>query len=249
MSRNLIAYGDGSCLGNPGPGGWAFDVMEAGSSIAAHSGGDKSTTNNRMELQAALEALRWARQNMSRGDRLELRMDSRYTLDSMFTWLAGWKRKGWRKSSGDTILNVEIIQDLDREMLGLAAQGITLSHKWVRGHDGEEHNERVDKAARLEAEILAGISVRAPLNDPAQDDPAPADDGRRSVIRLRDDLSGKDGRISLSPWAGRQVVARPLEDGGWQADIPGGAPRFKAADVVSELELTPALPETEIDFR
>jgi ribonuclease HI len=139
----IIAYTDGSALGNPGPGGWAFWIHDG----CWASGSEKHTTNNRMELQACLEALRFTGPDSI----VEIRSDSRYLLDAIAPdrgWIHAWKRKGWKKSDGSQIANVEIFQSIDTLLL-LRTTPIFLT--WVRGHSGEPGNDRVDELARSAA--------------------------------------------------------------------------------------------------
>lgn len=142
---DYIIYTDGSCLRNPdGPGGWAAVVLDADmTKITELHGGDPSTTNNRMELTAAIGAMSYA----APGAVVDLYTDSQY-LKNAFTknWLAGWKRKGWVTASREPVKN----QDLWRELDALYSARKIRFH-WVKGHVGVEHNERCDVLARSEA--------------------------------------------------------------------------------------------------
>ena len=142
-NERILAYTDGSALGNPGPGGWAYWVHDGYWS----SGGELHTTNNRMELKACIEILRFA----PGGVDLEIRSDSRYLLDAIAPvrgWMHGWKRRGWTKADGGPVANVELFKELD---VLLSARTGELTLRWVRGHSGEPGNERVDELARLAA--------------------------------------------------------------------------------------------------
>lgn len=139
----LVAYTDGSALGNPGPGGWAFWVHDG----CWASGSEAHTTNNRMELQACLEALRYVGPDRA----VEIRSDSKYLLDAIAPgrgWIHGWKRRGWKKADGGPVANLELFQAID-ELLEARNAPILLT--WVRGHSGEPGNERVDDLARSAA--------------------------------------------------------------------------------------------------
>lgn len=139
----LKIWTDGSCLGNPGPGGWAF-IATDGKNIARRSGGAENTTNNRMELTAVLCALKAAIRNH---DSVEIHTDSQYVKNGMQTWLKNWKTHNWRTADRKPVKNLDLWQDLD-----MVAQQIKINWVWVRGHNGEEFNEMVDELARTTAE-------------------------------------------------------------------------------------------------
>ncbi|MCS6780782.1 MAG: ribonuclease HI [Geminicoccaceae bacterium] len=132
---------DGACLGNPGPGGWAALLRWRGRERVL-SGGEPLTTNNRMELTAAIEGLRALR----RACVVRLRTDSRYLKDGIERWLPAWKARGWRTASGEPVKNRDLWETLER--LGAKHR---LEWVWVRGHAGDADNERVDRLARAEA--------------------------------------------------------------------------------------------------
>ncbi len=137
----LVAYTDGACSGNPGPGGWgavllAFD----GDEIVKRkelNGGAAETTNNRMELLAAIEALN----ALERPSKITVVTDSVYVKDGITKWIHGWKAKGWKKKGG--LKNVELWQALDE-----ATARHDVTWEWIKGHAGHEHNERADALAR-----------------------------------------------------------------------------------------------------
>lgn len=143
--EDYVIYTDGSCLRNPnGPGGWAFVAEKtATGEVTERSGGDPSTTNNRMEMTAAIEALSFAPD----GSRVALFTDSQYLQNGITRWVAGWKRRGWKKADGTPVLNRELWVELDR-LYG--SRKVTFH--WVRGHVGIALNERCDELARQEAE-------------------------------------------------------------------------------------------------
>ena len=141
---------DGSCLGNPGPGGWAALLRATTSAGGQHeklvAGGESSTTNNRMELLAAIEGLRL----LNRPCTVDVYTDSNYVVKGMTSWIHGWKKNGW-KASGKPVKNQELWERLE------AAAGMhQVRWHWVRGHAGHLENERVDAAARAEATRVAG---------------------------------------------------------------------------------------------
>lgn len=137
-------YTDGSCLRNPdGPGGWAVCIVRPGEEMETLSGGDPSTTNNRMEMMAAIEALR----HLPEGEAIVLSTDSQYLKNGITKWIFGWKRRGWKKANGSPVLNRELWQALD----GLIA-GRSITFRWVKGHAGHKYNEICDMLARKEAQ-------------------------------------------------------------------------------------------------
>ncbi|MBY0260226.1 ribonuclease HI, partial [Methylobacterium sp.] len=150
-----IVYADGGCDPNPGPGGWGV-VIEAESGRIELCGGDRATTNNRMELTAAINALR----HFPEGAQIEMRCDSQYVIKSVTEWMRGWKAKGWRTATGP-VKNVELMQELD----ALAARR-DVRWTWVRGHTGEVGNERADRLAAQGRREALGLPSR-PEGGPA----------------------------------------------------------------------------------
>ncbi len=141
-ARRVEIWTDGGCKPNPGPGGWAA-LLRFGDAERELSGGAIQTTNNRMELTAAAEAL----EALSRPCVVLLHTDSEYVRNGVTRWSTGWVRRNWRNASGDPVANM----DLWRRVLD-AAKRHEVSWFWVRGHSGDENNERVDRlatAARL----------------------------------------------------------------------------------------------------
>ena len=138
MSRDLLhVYTDGGCSPNPGPGGWAVVVEEGGSMQVALAGAEADTTNNRMEMTAAVEALaRYA------GCRIRLSTDSQYLHNGICDWIKSWKGNGWRTADGKAVKNCDLWKRLD------ALAGAAEVHwVWVRGHSGNPGNEMADQAA------------------------------------------------------------------------------------------------------
>jgi len=140
----VYAWSDGSCLGNPGPGGWAY-VIRMGAEEWEGSAGKKQTTNNIMEMTGALKAL----EALPEGTSITLETDSQYVVKGMTQWLRGWKKKNWKKSDGNPVLNQELWKQLDA-----ANQARKVTWKWVKGHAGHAENERCDDLARAAAEEL-----------------------------------------------------------------------------------------------
>jgi|694.fasta_scaffold07655_4 ribonuclease HI len=136
----VAAACDGACSGNPGPGGWGALLRFSDGSVHELGGAEGATTNNRMELTAALALLRELRE-LPRHPGLVIRTDSRYLIDGLQKWLPGWKRKGWRTASGGAVLNRDLWEQLD----GSRIRGLELQH--VRGHSGDPDNDRCDAIA------------------------------------------------------------------------------------------------------
>ncbi len=130
-------FTDGACRGNPGPGGWGALLRFNGTEKELY-GAESMTTNNRMELMAAISALA----SLKRPCQVSVTTDSKYVLQGITEWLAGWKRKNWKTASKQPVKNVDLWQELDR----LAAQHQIEWH-WVRGHTGHPENERADQLA------------------------------------------------------------------------------------------------------
>ena len=140
---DLFAYTDGACSGNPGPGGWGvLLIARDGDAVVKErelSGGEAETTNNRMELMAAIMAL----ESLSRSADITIVTDSAYVKNGVTGWIHGWKRNGWRTADKKPVKNVELWQRLE------AAQARhRVDWRWIKGHAGHEENERADALAR-----------------------------------------------------------------------------------------------------
>lgn len=140
---DLFAYTDGACSGNPGPGGWGvLLVARQGDKVLKErelSGGEAETTNNRMELMAAISAL----EALDRGSTLTVVTDSVYVKNGVTQWIHGWKRNGWRTAAKKPVKNVELWQRLDT-----ATERHAVRWEWIKGHAGHPENERADELAR-----------------------------------------------------------------------------------------------------
>lgn len=142
MSDDIVEiYSDGSCLGNPGPGGWGVLLRWRGIEREL-SGGERDTTNNRMELRAAIEALN----ALKKPSQVVLTTDSRYVIQGINEWMAGWVARGWKTASKQPVKNQDLWQALHS-----AIQPHDITWQWVKGHAGHDENERVDTLARNEA--------------------------------------------------------------------------------------------------
>lgn len=137
----VTIYTDGACSGNPGPGGWGA-ILISGSLRKEISGGDRDTTNNRMELMAAISALR----ELKIQSDVELYTDSKYVKQGISEWITTWKTNGWKRRSGKKLLPVKN-EDLWRELDALNARH-RVTFRWVEGHAGHPDNERADELAR-----------------------------------------------------------------------------------------------------
>lgn len=138
---------DGACKGNPGPGGWGV-LLRAGAHEKELFGGEPLTTNNRMELTAVIEGLR----ALTRPCEVVLHVDSQYVMKGMTEWMAGWRRNGWRTKDKKAVKNAELWQALESEVARHR-----VSWRWVKGHDGDEGNERADQLANLGVQLALGV--------------------------------------------------------------------------------------------
>lgn len=142
-------YTDGACSGNPGAGGWGV-ILRCGTTEKELSGGEKETTNNRMELTAVIEALKALKKEC----RITLYTDSRYVMDGINQWMPNWKSNGWRTTNKKSpVKNIDLWQQLDT----LVSQH-QIKWVWVKGHNGHPENERVDTLARNQAKSFCEIS-------------------------------------------------------------------------------------------
>lgn len=139
MSEIVEIFTDGACRGNPGPGGWGVVLRFKGKEKSLH-GGEADTTNNRMEMMAAIQGL----ESLSRPCKVTLTTDSKYVMQGITEWINGWKRNGWKNSAKQPVKNVDLWQRLDQ------ARSIhEVQWRWVKGHSGHPENERADELANL----------------------------------------------------------------------------------------------------
>ena len=224
--RVVGAACDGACSGNPGPGGWGALLRFEDGSVRELGASDPATTNNRMELSAALALLELLK-DLPRRQEMVIRTDSRYLIDGMDKWLPGWKRRSWRTASGGPVLNRDLWERLDQARLA----GVGFQH--VRGHSGDPDNDRCDAIAvafsRGQRPLLARegqgrtkaapAPAPAPAQVPAQvpepagaeaDDPAPpALNQLLSRLELADRLAQGGYTLTLVELA--QLVELPLK--------------------------------------
>lgn len=154
MDEPIDIWTDGACSGNPGPGGWGAVLVWNGHEREL-SGAEPLTTNNRMELTAAIEALA----ALKRPARVRLHTDSMYLRDGITSWIVRWRANGWRTADRRPVKNVDLWTRLDREMARHSVEW-----RWVRGHAGEPGNERADRLARR---AIAALGAAPPRGDPA----------------------------------------------------------------------------------
>jgi ribonuclease HI len=209
MTGHVTIYTDGACKGNPGPGGWGL-ILLAGGAEKELFGGDPDTTNNRMEMMAAIKAL----QTLSRPCSVELYTDSQYVIKGCTEWLVGWKKRNWRKSDKSPVENVDLWKLLD-EQLGRH----DIKFHWVRGHSGDKYNERADQLANQGVDLVRGQA--------AERSTAPKPQAAQGALNLAPKASGKptveaytDGSSRKSGAGGWAVV---LVNQGVESEQSGGA--------------------------
>jgi ribonuclease HI len=150
MTPQVIIHTDGACSGNPGPGGWGA-ILQSGGKTRELKGGELATTNNRMELMAAIQAL----EALTRDCKVELHTDSQYVQKGIHEWIHGWKKRGWMTADKKPVKNEDLWKRLDAARLRHQ-----VDWRWVKGHAGHELNERADQLAR-EGMLEALAAARA----------------------------------------------------------------------------------------
>jgi ribonuclease HI len=146
MSAEVVIYADGACRGNPGPGGWGA-WLKSGEHEKEIFGGEKLTTNNRMELTAVIQALA----SLNRRSNVVVYTDSEYVKNGITTWIHGWKKRGWMTADKKPVKNIELWQRLDELNAGHA-----VTWHWVKGHAGDPGNERADRLANRGVDSALG---------------------------------------------------------------------------------------------
>jgi ribonuclease HI len=144
MTDQVIIYTDGACKGNPGPGGWGV-YMQYNEHIKEMSGGEQETTNNRMELMAAIMAL----EALKKPTAVALYTDSKYVLQGITEWMDNWKKRGWKTAAKKPVKNEDLWRRLD-----FAIENHEINWVWVKGHSGNEGNDRADMLANKGVEAL-----------------------------------------------------------------------------------------------
>lgn len=235
----IIAAADGSALGNPGPAGWAWYIDDS----RWRCGGWKRGTNNQGELAAVLDLLR---QTAHTDEPLHVLCDSQYVINSITKWMAGWKRKGWKKSDGKPVLNVEVMKALDEAM-----QGRKVTFEWVKGHAGHALNEKADVLANGAAKAYA--AKKSPEPGPgfpgaaavgAGEDPSvpPAADGGTGSAGARR-ASGSAGGMTTTTTA--DSAEPDLFSVDYSSDVPAGGSGSRAAATGSGSSAPAAGPAVE----
>ena len=201
--RVVAAATDGACSGNPGPGGWGALLRFEDGSVEEFGGHAPDTTNNRMELQAALEVLQRLEQ-LPRHPDLTLRTDSKYLIDGLGSWIKGWKRKGWKTAAGKPVLNQDLWKALDAARL----DDVPLSY--VKGHSGDPDNERVDRiAVAFSHAAQPDLALKQGSSEPAPEVAPKPLLQLLSRLELADRLA--QGGYSLSLLELAQLVEQPLK--------------------------------------
>ena len=183
--KKIEIFTDGACSGNPGPGGWGA-VLRFNGTTKELSGGEALTTNNRMELLAAISALEALREPCE----VDLHTDSKYVMDGISKWIFGWKKNGWRTADKKPVKNGELWQALD----AARARHKVIWH-WVKGHAGHPENERADELARAG---MAPFRKKRPIPQALADQPARGDAPRREKPALAQPAQKRPRRSSQS---------------------------------------------------
>lgn len=235
--RLITAACDGACSGNPGPGGWAYLLRFDDGRVEEGGGFCKDTTNNRMEMQAALALLQRIAQE-PRQPGFTIRTDSKYLIQGFNQWLKGWRQRGWKKADGKPVLNRDLWEELDRARL----PGVALTH--VKGHSGDADNERVDaiavafrdgKQPALRSGSQQSTSRQTDADGPMDLAPAPSPLQRLlSRLEMADRLAAGGYGLTMAelaqlvemphvelsqrrqPWAWRDWQVLPCPDGRWR---------------------------------
>ena len=216
-NTEIIAYTDGACSGNPGPGGWGvlLQAVKAGSLLKERelSGGESRTTNNRMEMTAAIKAL----ECLSRSTRIRLHTDSQYLKNGITDWIRKWRANGWRTATKKPVKNSELWQRLDK-----LCQEHDVEWIWLKGHAGIEGNERADAIARLGMKPYLDQS-RGSRNERRSTEPAQGTSDDRSVIHdarednkpdIASEHSGAAPRVEVIAYTDGACSGNP-GPGGW----------------------------------
>ena len=200
--RVVAAATDGACSGNPGPGGWGALIRFEDGSVEEFGGADPDTTNNRMELLAALATLQRLAELPLHPD-LTLRTDSKYLIDGLGSWMSGWKRKGWRTAAGKPVLNKDLWQALDLARL----EDVPL--RYVKGHSGDPDNDRVDQIAVAYSKGgQQTISTPAARSQPLEDSAPMSLQKLLTRLELADRLAS--GGYALTAVELARLVEQPL---------------------------------------
>lgn len=223
----IVVFTDGASKGNPGPGGWGVAIVRPNGHVAELGGGSAMTTNNKMELTGAIEALACLERVEGR---IALYTDSTYVIQGIKEWIHGWKRRGWKTATGTDVLNRQLWEDLDYLVSARGPRGIAWHH--VRGHVGIPGNERVDTIADAFATGKPVALYEGPLTAYAVSDILDVPD--ESVVRKAAKPAARSGSSKGPAYSYLSVVdGRPMRHGTWaacEARVKGRAgARFKKA--------------------
>lgn len=223
----ITAAADGSALGNPGPAGWAWYVNDD----CWRAGGWPHGTNNQGELMAVLDLFR-ATAHVP-GEDLLILCDSQYVINAVTKWMPGWKRKGWRKADGKPVLNVDLLKDIDRELVGRK-----YTFEWVRGHAGHELNEAADDRARAAATAYQqGVAVRqGPGFGAPEEMPAQAHHPGSTAPQTAPQATPPAEAPRVSPQAPAEAPPRAATAPTGQQELFGAPGSFDEPDLFSELD-------------
>jgi ribonuclease HI len=196
-------YGDGACKGNPGTGGWGAVAYFTDGSVAELGGREPATTNNRMEMQAAIEAMKFFVRS-GQTTPCTLYTDSEYVIKGVTSWIKGWKSRGWKTAAGKPVLNQDLWETLDElsSTIRLQAKGKPLKWEHVKGHAGNVGNERCDVIASSFAQGKP-VSLRQPALPPSKVPPAPSSPAQLSIVPDSNTDTVPNSTISPSSTAAR----------------------------------------------
>lgn len=200
---HITIYTDGGCNPNPGPGGWGAVLIQDDGTEIELSDGDKETTNNRMEMSAVMTALN----HLPEPHAIDLYVDSQYVKNGITKWIAGWKRKNWRTSTGSAVKNKDLWQALDS-----AVSRHKITWHWVKGHAGDKYNERVDELATAARPVEKGERTATTTLD---------ENALQVFIRIAVPKNGGQGGWALRVW-----------DGQTSTDHSGRVPQVSSANAM-----------------
>lgn len=217
--NTYVLYADGSCSGNPGPGGWAYELClpdTESNPLLVCSGGAVNTTNNRMELEAAINAFTAMLELegvLPSPGHVEMRLDSKYVLDGLFSYMPNWVANGWKTSSRKPVKNAELWQKLEKLHSTACSRGFSFAPAWVKGHNGEPGNERVDSAAQYQTARYAQMVTHEPeaARKEMQNAPSP-ESGQQPVPQTSPDAIAKMRAILDRYTSGDSSVKQVMEE-------------------------------------
>lgn len=228
-SSDIIIYTDGSSRGNPGPGGWGA-IIATPERVVELGSGDRRTTNNKMELTAAIEALRLVR-DLGSAYMIDMRVDSRYVINGITKWVFGWQKNGWRTSQKEEVLNRELWEALALVVAGVQMSGSKIVWSYAPGHAGIPGNERADEIATACADgvnphLFNGVRESYPVDFAHKVSHASQTPQKSSEVKARQKmkaysyLSLVDGNVMTHPtWAECEKRAKGVPGAKWKKSI------------------------------